>query len=78
MQTNTKTGISTRLKSNFIFRFYKTYIIDSILIVKNHGFKELIKQKGWKIFLVIFLYYLIRDTLLYIVIPLLIARGIIS
>lgn len=78
MQTKTKTAIFTRLKDNFIFRFYKVYIIDSILITKNQGFKQLIKQKGWKIFLIIFLYYLIRDTLLYIVIPFFIARGIIS
>lgn len=78
MQTLTKSELITRLKGNFVFRFYKIYIIDSIIITKNQGFKQLIKQKGWKIFLIIFLYYLIRDTLLYIVIPFFIARGIIN
>ncbi len=78
MQTLTKSELITRLKGNLVFRFYKVYIIDSIIITKNQGFKQLIKQKGWKIFLIIFLYYLIRDTLLYIVIPFFIARGIIN
>lgn len=61
---------------NFLVRFYKYYIIDSILIVKREGFKSLIKKRGWKVFAVIVAYYTVRDTILYILIPYLIARGI--
>ncbi|QQS34844.1 MAG: hypothetical protein IPM56_11290 [Ignavibacteriales bacterium] len=61
---------------NFIIRFYKYYIIDSILIAKREGFKSLLKQRGWKVFAVIVSYYTIRDTILYILIPLLIAHNI--
>ena len=78
MQTETKTAFLARIKDSYIFRIYKTHVIENILIIKNHGFKALIKQKGWKIFLIIFLYYLVRDTLLYVIIPLLIAKGIID
>jgi hypothetical protein len=61
---------------NILIRFYKYYIIDSILIVKREGFKALIKKRGWKVFAVVIGYYTIRDTIVYIVLPLLIAKGI--
>lgn len=61
---------------NILFRFYKYYIIDSVLIVKREGFKSLIKKRGWKVFAVVIGYYAIRDSILYIIIPLLIAKGI--
>ena len=61
---------------NILVRFYKYYIIDSILIVKREGFKALLKKRGWKVFAVVIGYYTIRDTILYILIPLLVAKGI--
>lgn len=64
------------LRQNFLFRLYRYYIIDSILIVKNSGFKALIRKRGMKFFYVIIGYYLVRDTLIYIVIPYCIARGL--
>jgi hypothetical protein len=60
----------------FLIRLYKFYIIDSILIVKRQGFKELFKQRGWKFLLIIVAYYTIRDSILYILIPYMIARGL--
>ena len=71
----------TMLKSAnkfYLFRLYKYYVIDSIIIVKNSGLKELIKQRGWKFLLVIISYYAVRDTLVYIVIPYFLAKGIIT
>jgi len=62
---------------NILVRFYKYYIIDSILIVKREGFKALLKKRGWKVFAVVIGYYTIRDTLVYIVIPYLVAKNII-
>lgn len=61
---------------SILVRFYKYYIIDSILIVKREGFKALIKKRGWKVFAIVIGYYTIRDTIVYIVVPLLIANGI--
>lgn len=62
--------------SNFIlFRLYKYYIIDSILIVKKEGFRQLFRKRGWKFLLVIISYYAIRDTIIYIILPYLLARG---
>jgi hypothetical protein len=60
----------------FLFRLYKYYIIDSIIIVKKEGFKSLLKKRGWKFLLVIVAYYTVRDSILYILIPYMIARGI--
>ncbi len=49
-----------------------------IKIYKEKGLKAAIKSAGWKVFALIFLYYLIRDVTLYILIPYLIAKGVIS
>ena len=43
---------------------------------KEHGFRGVLKKHGWKVVAGVFLYYLIRDTILYLVIPFLIAKGI--
>lgn len=61
---------------NILVRFYKYYIIDSILIVKREGFKALLKKRGWKVFAMVIGYYTVRDTMVYIIIPLLIAKSI--
>ena len=55
------------------FKFFKKYI----KIFKESGFKGLIKEGGWKLLIGFFLYYLIRDTILYILIPYLIVKGVI-
>lgn len=74
---NTVIGILNMLAAkNIIIKLYKYYIIDSILIVKREGFKSLLKKKGWKVFGIVIGYYAVRDTILYIVVPLLIAQGI--
>ncbi len=66
----------TILQNNIFFRLYKHYIIDSILIIKTHGVRELFKRRGKKFVLVIFTYYLIRDSIIYILIPYCVARGL--
>lgn len=67
--------IST-LQQNFLFRIYKYYIIDSVLIVKSKGFKELLRARGFKFILVILAYYMVRDSIVYIVVPVLVAKGL--
>ncbi|MCF8237008.1 MAG: hypothetical protein K9I85_02530 [Saprospiraceae bacterium] len=49
-----------------------------LIIYKEQGFKAMLKAAGWKIVLVIFMYYLIRDSILYLLIPYLIAKGFLS
>jgi len=72
-----KRSILAGLKGNVIFRLYKTYIIDSIIIIRKDGFKALFAKRGKRFVMVIVLYYLIRDTILYILIPALVAMEII-
>jgi hypothetical protein len=57
-------------------RLYRYAVIDSLLIAKRHGLRELLRRRGWKFVVALTGYYLVRDTLLYIVIPLCIARGV--
>lgn len=45
---------------------------------KEGGVKAVVRRYGWKIFAIFFVYYLIRDVTLYILIPYLIAEHFIS
>ncbi len=45
------------------------FLIEWLEIRRQGGFKLLLKKKGWKVILAIVVYYLIRDTILYIIIP---------
>lgn len=42
---------------------------------KESGFKGVTQKYGWKLFLAVFVYYLVRDVTLYIVIPYLVYQG---
>ncbi len=53
-------------------RFMKPYV----KIIQEEGFKSFFKKAGPKVIVIIVLYYLIRDSILYLLIPYLIARGI--
>lgn len=44
--------------------------------LKRDNRHQRLRQRGWKIAALIILGYLVRDTLLYVVIPVLIARGL--
>jgi hypothetical protein len=45
------------------------WAIDWWALIKKEGVKSFIKKKGWKFLIAFFLFYLIRDVTLYIVIP---------
>lgn len=72
----TLTIVANTVRRNFLFRLYKYYIIDSIVIARKFGLKAVLRKRGKKFLLLIIAYYLVRDTLLYIIIPFFIARGI--
>jgi hypothetical protein len=46
-------------------------------LLREQGLRAFVRQKGWKIVAAIFLFYLVRDSVVYIIIPLLIAQGFI-
>jgi hypothetical protein len=37
---------------------------------RSLGWKGLLRRRGWKLLLVFFLFYLVRDLVLYVIIPL--------
>ena len=62
-------------KLNFLIpKFIKEYT----QIYKKNGFKGVINKGGWKILFYFFMFYLIRDSILYILIPYLISKGFIN
>ena len=44
------------IREKLIPKFLRKYVF----YLKEHGFKKTVKKFGWKLFAVIFLYYLIR------------------
>ncbi len=54
------------------------FLKEWLKIFKEDGIKSLLKQKGWKIVVAFVGFYLVRDSILYILIPYLSIKGIIS
>ena len=51
-------------------RFKRPRFINEWMDIKKQGgLKLLFKKKGWQVILAVAIFYLIRDTILYIVIP---------
>ncbi len=60
-------------------RFLKPkFVLEWMALIKKEGFKGFIKKKGWKVVLIFFLFYLIRDSILYILIPYLLYKNVIQ
>ena len=59
-------------KQKFIPKFLRKYINYYL----ENGFKKTVKKFGWKLFATIILFYLIRDSILYIIIPYFALKGI--
>ena len=59
-------------------RLTPKFINEWLEIKREGGFKLLFQKKGWYVILAIVTYYLIRDSILYILIPYLIYKGYFS
>ena len=60
-----------KIKKLLRFKFLEEYIA----VFKEDGFKGVVKKGGWKILFYFFMFYLIRDSILYILIPYLVVKG---
>ena len=63
-------GHRYNLKPKFILKYTEIY--------RSGGLKGVIKKGGWKILFYFFMFYLIRDSILYLLIPYLIGKGFIN
>lgn len=61
---------------NFRNIYTPPFIREWVTLLREKGLKGFVREKGWKLVLGIFVFYLVRDTVLYIIIPLLIAYGV--
>ena len=60
------------LKNKLIPKFLKEYII----YYQENGFKKTIQKFGFKLIVTIIVFYFVRDTILYIIIPYFALKGI--
>lgn len=56
----------------------KTILLEVRGTYRAGGFKAVWRRYGWKIFAAFFVYYLIRDVTLYIIMPYLVAKHLLS
>jgi hypothetical protein len=61
-----------------IFQRIKNVLKECRSEFKNGGIKAVFKRFGWKIFFAFFMYYLIRDLIIYVLIPYLFAKHFIN
>lgn len=61
-----------------VFTRLKLLLIDLKATFKEGGFKLVIRKFGWKVFALFFVYYLIRDVTLYILLPWMISKSLIA
>jgi len=54
------------------------FVREATLTFRQGGFRGTLQRYGWKLFAGFFLFYLVRDVTLYIVLPYLAARGVLS
>lgn len=57
-----------------LFSGIKLTFHECLRTFKQGGIKAVIRRYGWKTFALFFIYYLIRDLILYVLIPALFAR----
>tara|TARA_B100001250_G_C19104099_1_gene488161 strand:+ start:120 stop:314 length:195 start_codon:yes stop_codon:yes gene_type:complete len=60
-----------KIKKLLRFKFLEEYIA----VFKEDGLKGVLRKGGWKILFYFFMFYLIRDSILYILIPYLVVKG---
>lgn len=65
-------------KSRSLIASLKLALQECRATFKQGGFRAVVQRYGWKIFAIFFVYYLIRDLTLYVLIPYLIAKHFIS
>ena len=64
---------------DFFHRFLKPDAIRGwTAIWRESGFSGLVRTKGWRVLAALFLFYLVRDSFLYLLLPWLIARGLVG
>ncbi len=55
-----------------------SFMREWVRLIKKDGMKEFFRQKGWKMVAAFIVFYLIRDSILYLLIPYLIINNIIQ
>lgn len=66
----------TNTKPKFLDRWTPKVIREAKQVFREGGIKGVIRRYGWKFFAVFFVYYLVRDVTLYILLPLYLANKI--
>ncbi len=64
-------------------RLLRKFLVPRIIAVevatwRGLGLRGYVRKRGFRFFAAIFIYYLVRDTTLYIIIPYLLLKGVIS
>ena len=56
----------------------RDFVREATATFRQRGFAGTLQRYGWRLFAAFFLFYLVRDVTLYLVLPYLAARGVLS
>ena len=45
-------------------------------LLRQRGLREFVREKGWRVLAAVILFYLVRDSILYLLLPYLAAKGV--
>ena len=67
----------TVLPMKTLFQNVRAIFHEARQIYREKGFRAVVKRYGWKLVIGVFCYYLIRDILIYLVLPSLLWRAVV-
>ena len=67
---------NTQGTKKFLDRWTPKAIYDARVLFREKGLKGIITQYGWKFFALFFIYYLVRDLIIYVFLPWYIANKV--
>ncbi|WP_374073360.1 hypothetical protein [Bdellovibrio bacteriovorus] len=62
------------IKPKFLDRWTPKVLREAKQVFREGGIKGVIRRYGWKVFAAFFVYYLVRDVTIYILLPLYLAN----
>ncbi|MGZ3696048.1 MAG: hypothetical protein ACXWQO_18480 [Bdellovibrionota bacterium] len=63
-------------QGSFMARLAPKFLREVRDVFKKEGMRGAVRRYGWKLFAAFFAYYLVRDSIIYLLVPYLIAKGV--
>jgi len=59
-----------------VFRWIPQFLVEARSVYLSNGARGVIQRYGWKILALLLVYYLVRDSIIYLLLPYLVIHGV--